>query len=45
MSQQTEDEADEDVVHPELEPDEDEPAELDALPPNSTDGRRRSQRT
>jgi len=35
VSQQTEDEAEEDVVHPEPEPDEDEPAELDALPPHS----------
>ncbi|MBV9514651.1 MAG: Na(+)/H(+) antiporter subunit C [Mycobacteriaceae bacterium] len=35
VSQQTEDQAQEDVVHPELEPDEDEPAELDALPPHS----------
>jgi multicomponent Na+:H+ antiporter subunit C len=36
VSRQTEDEADEDVVHPELEyDDEDEPAALDALPPHS----------
>jgi multicomponent Na+:H+ antiporter subunit C len=36
VSRQTEDEADEDVVHPETEPDdEDEPAALDALPPHS----------
>jgi hypothetical protein len=35
VSQQTEDEADEDVLHPEPEAAEDEPAELDALPPHS----------
>jgi multicomponent Na+:H+ antiporter subunit C len=35
VSQQTEDEADEDVLHPEPQPAEDEPAELDALPTNS----------
>jgi multicomponent Na+:H+ antiporter subunit C len=35
VSRQTEDEAVEDVLHPELEADEDEPAELDALPPQS----------
>jgi multicomponent Na+:H+ antiporter subunit C len=35
VSQQTEDEADEDVPHPEPEVAEDEPAELDALPPHS----------
>jgi multicomponent Na+:H+ antiporter subunit C len=35
VSKQTEDEADEDVLHPEPEAAEDEPAELDALPPHS----------
>src|ERR1700758_1212886 len=35
VSQQTEDEADEAVGPPELAPEEDEPAELDALPPQS----------
>lgn len=35
VSQQIQDEADEDVVRPTLEPDDDEPAELDALPPSS----------
>lgn len=42
VSQQTEDEADEDVLHPELEPDEDEPAELDALPPHLQEAQQRS---
>ena len=42
VSRQKEDEADEDVVHPELEPDEDEPAELDSLPRHSG---KRQQRT
>jgi multicomponent Na+:H+ antiporter subunit C len=35
VSQQTEDEADEDVIHPEAEHDVDEPAALDALPVHS----------
>lgn len=42
VSEQTEDEAEEDVLHPELEPDEDEPAELDALPPNSRKAQQQS---
>ena len=37
VSHQTQDEADEDVVRPERQPDEDEPAELDALPPHRRD--------
>jgi multicomponent Na+:H+ antiporter subunit C len=35
VSQQTEDEAEEDVIHPEPELDADEPAELDAIPAHS----------
>ena len=35
VSQQTEDEAEEDVIHPQPELDVDEPAELDALPTHS----------
>jgi multicomponent Na+:H+ antiporter subunit C len=42
VSQQTEDEADEDVVHPETAPEEDEPTELDALPPHSRKAQLRS---
>jgi multicomponent Na+:H+ antiporter subunit C len=42
VSHQTEDEADEDVVQPEPEPAEDEPAELDALPPNSRKAQQQS---
>jgi multicomponent Na+:H+ antiporter subunit C len=42
VSRQTEDEADEDVVHPELEyDDEDEPAALDALPSHSHEAQTR----
>jgi multicomponent Na+:H+ antiporter subunit C len=39
VSRQTEDEADEDVLHPEQPADEDEPAELDALPSHSSKAR------
>lgn len=42
VSRQKDDEADEDVVRPEPEPDENEPAELDALPRHSKTGGQRA---
>ncbi len=42
VSRQKDDEADEDVVRPEPEPDEDEPAALDALPRHSKTGGQRA---